>query len=94
MSEPKITYYATLAAGATRDDPSGIVRRIHTMPVPTDEAFGRNMQWHRTEYLHRYWQGHNDIDHVDITADEAQALIDQWCAEWAQEDARSSGESG
>jgi hypothetical protein len=38
MSEPEITYYATLAAGGTREDPSGIARRTHTTPMPTDEA--------------------------------------------------------
>ena len=35
MSETEITYYAKLAAGGTREDPSGLVRRIHTTPVPT-----------------------------------------------------------
>ena len=84
---PTVTYYAVLAAGGTRKDPSGVVRRIHTTPVPTDEAFGRNMQWHPTEYLRRYWLGHNDDDHEEITADEAQVIIDRWRAKWANEDA-------
>lgn len=89
MSEPKITYYAKLAAGGTREDPSGIVRRIHTIPMPTDEYFGRDMQWHPTEYLRRYWLGHNDVDHEEITADEARKVIDRWCAKWTQEDGQT-----
>jgi len=87
MSDPEITYYAVVDGDRTRENPIGIVRRIHTTPVPTDEAFGRNMQWHPTEYLYRYWLGHNDIDHQEITADEAQVIIDRWCAKWTQEDA-------
>lgn len=86
MGEPTITYYAKLAAGATRDDPSGIVRRIHTSPMPTDQYLGRDMQWHQTEYLRRYLLGHTDYDHEQITADEAQAIIDRWSAKWAHED--------
>lgn len=91
MSEPKSTYYAKLAAGRTRENPSGIVRRTHTTPRPTDEYFGRDMQWHPTEYLRRYWLGHNDVDHEVITADEAQAITDRWCAKWIQEDAQTQG---
>ncbi len=87
MSESAITYYARMSLGRTRDNPSGLVRRIHTTPMPTDEYFGRDMQWHPTEYLRRYWLGHNDDDHEEITAYEAQAIIDRWCAEWTQEDA-------
>ncbi len=78
MSEPKITYYAKLTAGGTREAPSGIFRRIDTNPIPTDEYFGRDMAWHLTEYLRRYWLGNNDVDHEEVTADEAQAIIDLW----------------
>ncbi|MCV6998669.1 hypothetical protein A5768_11320 [Mycolicibacterium fortuitum] len=93
LIEPETTYYAVLAAGSTRDDPAGIVRRIHTSPMPIDEAFGRNMQWHPTEYLRRYFLGHNDDDHEEITAEQAQAVIDRWCAKWGQEERRSTDES-
>lgn len=57
MSDPAITCYTV---DGDRN-PSGFVRRIHITPVSTCEAFGRNMQWHRTEYLRRYWLGHNDV---------------------------------
>ncbi|OBB95860.1 hypothetical protein [Mycolicibacterium peregrinum] len=89
---PDITYYAKLAANRTRQNPSGIVRRIHTSSGPTDEAFGRDLQWHPTEYLRRYRLGHNDVDHEEITAGEAQVVIDRWCIKWANEDAQT-GES-
>jgi hypothetical protein len=86
MRELTITYYAKLAGGTTRENPSGIVRRIHTTPMPTDQYFGRDRQWHPTEYLRRHWRGHTDYDHEQITADEAQAIIDRWSAKWAHED--------
>lgn len=57
LTETEITYYAKLSGDRTRDNPSGIVRRIHDSPWSTDEAFGRDLQWHPTEYLRRYWCG-------------------------------------
>ncbi|UBV23950.1 MULTISPECIES: hypothetical protein [Mycolicibacterium] len=92
MTEPQITYYAKLAAGRTRENPSGLVRRIHTSPLSTDESFGRDLQWHPTEYLRKYALGHNDVDHEEISAEEAQAVIDRWTIKWAQEDAEKAGQ--
>lgn len=81
MNEPRVTYYAKLAAGRTRENPSGIVRRIHTDP-PTDEGFTRSMTWMPTEYLKLYHLGHNDTDHVEITEEEANTIIERWKAKW------------
>lgn len=92
LTEPEITYYATLAGSRSRDEPSGIVRRIHTSPMPIDEVFRRDTQWHPTEYLRRYFLGHNDTDHEEITAEHAQAVIDRWCTKWGQEEPRSTDE--
>lgn len=86
MTEPKITYYAKLGGDRTRDNPSGLVRRIHTTPMPTDEAFGRDLRWHPTEYLYKYWLGHNDDDHEEITLEEAATVISRWRVKWADED--------
>ncbi|EIC63017.1 MULTISPECIES: hypothetical protein [Mycobacteroides] len=49
------------------------------------------MTWHPTEYLRRYYLGHNDVDHVEIDEESAKAILDQWCAEWTEEDRASSG---
>ena len=89
MSVP-VTYYALLLDGFTADAPSGIVRRTHTVPA-TDEAFGRDMTWHPTEYLRRYYLGHNDVDHVEIDEESAKSIIARWCAKWAEEDRGSGG---
>ncbi|WP_142281712.1 hypothetical protein [Mycobacterium kyorinense] len=69
---------------------SGLVRRTHTEP-PVDEAFGRDMTRHPTEYLRRYYLGHNDIDHVEIDEKSAQAILDRWCTEWTTEDSATRG---
>lgn len=89
MSVPA-TYYALLPGDRTPDDPGGILRRTHTEP-PIDEAFGRDMQWHPSEYLRRYYLGHNDVDHVEIDEESAKSILDRWCAEWTEEDRASSG---
>ncbi|WP_084219387.1 hypothetical protein [Spirillospora albida] len=75
---PEITYYAILDEGFAPSRPAGIVRRVHATPRPTDEAFTRNMQWEPTEFLVLHWLGHNDEDYVEITAQQAQEVIDRW----------------
>jgi hypothetical protein len=75
---PKVTYYARIDKNHPRERPAGLVRRIHTEPVPTDEALHRDLEWRPTEYLRRYWLGHNDGEHVEIAEDEAQAVIARW----------------
>jgi hypothetical protein len=75
---PRITYYARVTRVHGTTDPAGLVRRIHTEPVPTDEALQRDLQWHPTEALYRYWLGHNDNDYVEITEEEADSIIARW----------------
>jgi len=92
MAEPKITYYAILAGGRTRDNPGGIVRRIHGTP-PVDESFRRDLSWRRTDYLKRYYmRGGNEIEHEEITPDEAEVILNRWRIKWAQEDATKESE--
>ncbi|KRQ23407.1 hypothetical protein AOT83_24955 [Mycobacteroides sp. H001] len=85
MSRTPVTFYALLAGGREPDDPAGIVRRIHTDP-PLDEAFGRDLEWHPTEYIRRYYLGHNDVDHVEIDEGSAKSILDRWRIEWAEQD--------
>jgi hypothetical protein len=75
---PKITYYASVTPAHGRSNPVGLLRRIHTQPEPTDEVFRRDLQWHPTEALYRYWLGHNDNDYVEITEEEANNIIARW----------------
>ncbi|MQA84485.1 MAG: hypothetical protein GEV03_07645 [Streptosporangiales bacterium] len=68
---PKITYYARITDTHPPENPAGLMRRIHTEPVPTDEALRRDLQWHPTEFLRRYWLGHTDGDFVEISEEQA-----------------------
>jgi hypothetical protein len=76
MSDERVSYYALLALGRTRENPSGLVRRTHTDP-PVDEVLHRDLTWHPTEYLTLYRLGLNDNDHVEITKDEVNAILDR-----------------
>lgn len=84
--EPAVRYFALLGNGGTAQNATGLVRRTRTRP-PTDEVIGNDLAWHPTEYLRLYHLGHNDIDHAEITADAAAALLERWRIKWA---ARSS----
>ena len=75
---PRITYYARVTQTHDKTDPAGLVRRIHTEPVPTDEALQGDLQWHPTEALYRYWLGHNDNDYEEITEEEANSIMARW----------------
>ena len=70
-------YYARLAAGRTRENPSGVLRRRREGEHTVDEAFTRNLQWELTDYFDRVRLGHNDDDHVEITEAEAQQFVER-----------------
>lgn len=81
---PNVTYYAMIEDDGTAEDAFGLVRRIHAEPIAIDEAIGNDLEWHPTEYLRRYYLlGSTDIDHVEVTAQFAEALLARWRAERA-----------
>jgi hypothetical protein len=61
-----VQYFALLRDGGTAKTASGLVRRTHTSPIPTDEAIGRDLIWHPTEYPRLYRLGHNG-SRMDVT---------------------------
>lgn len=78
-------YFALLRDGGTAENASGLIRRTRTNGMPTDEAIGRDLEWHPTEYLRLHWLGHNDQSHVEVSAGFASQLIERWRAKWAAE---------
>jgi hypothetical protein len=77
--EPVITYYALIKDDGTAEDATGLVRRVHTKPIHHDEAIGNDLEWHPTEYLDRYYlRGTMDREHVEVTAEFAEALLEKW----------------
>ena len=79
----EVTYYAILSDAGV---PTGIVRRTHLSVGTEDESFRRDLTWCPTEFLRKYSLGHNDRDYREISAVEAQSLIDSWRLRWARED--------
>lgn len=79
---PAVHYFALIPDGGTAENATGLVRRIETKPLPTDEVIGNDLDWHPTEYLYRYWLGHNDQDHVEVSAEFAAQLLERWRAKW------------
>lgn len=75
----KITYYALIDDDGSVESASGLVRRIHASPRHVDEVIGNDLQWHPTEYLDRYYiLGSTDRDHVEVSAEFAEKLLDGW----------------
>ncbi len=84
QNEPAVQYFALIRDGGTAEEAVGLVRRIHTQPVPTDEAIGNDIEWHPTDYLDRYYiLGSMDGNHVEVTAEFAAQLIERWQAQAA-----------
>lgn len=70
-----VTYYGLLSTGRTRSNPSGVLRIRTSGDRKVDEVFTRNLGWEPTDYFEKYRLGHNDDDHVEITAAEAADFV-------------------
>lgn len=85
QDEPAVQYFALIRDGGRAEEAIGLVRRIHTRPVPTDEAIGNDLEWQPTDYLDRYYiLGSMDGNHVEVSSEFADQLIDRWRAKAAQ----------
>src|SRR5258708_2434550 len=77
--EPAVTYYALIRDDGLLENANGLVRRTHTKPLYKDEAIGNDLEWHPTDYLDRYYiLGTMDRDHVEVSAEFAEALLERW----------------
>jgi len=74
--EGAATYDAKVDEGQPRERPRGLVRRSTDDDATSDEAFTRNLRREPTEYPRLYGRGHNEVDHVEITAAEAARFIE------------------
>lgn len=71
----EVSYYGLLSAGRTRSNPSGVLRRRSAEGRSVDEVFTRNLRWEPTDYFEKYRLGHDEDDHVEITAAEAADFV-------------------
>ncbi|MEV0115283.1 hypothetical protein AB0H77_18860 [Streptomyces sp. NPDC050844] len=86
-------YFVLFAKGGSRDEPTGVVRRLDTDP-PTDQAFRRQYRrWLPTQHFELHRQGESTFDHVEISHADAMEVIRRSEARWAREDAeRAAGQ--
>ena len=74
-------YFALLLPGGTRENPSGILRRVTVPSMSWGESLWRNGRWRRTEYFHELSYHQAAVgDVVEISEQEARAIVARWQA--------------
>ena len=80
----KITYYAVVGTGRSVTNPSGLVRRRHTVEGLIDESLAGDFTWNFTNAIYQEERGENfGPELVEIGAQEAEALIERFREKWA-----------
>jgi hypothetical protein len=77
------TYYAILDEDSSLDRPVGVFRRVKSENGQIDEAFSRNLRWEFSPLLYSAERGDTMYDFVEITEDEADAVVARIRAEAA-----------
>jgi hypothetical protein len=81
----EVKYYAVLGAGRTMDSPSGLARRTFTAKGRVDESLRRDLTWTRSSEIYQWERGEEmGPDLVEISEDEAVALIERFREKWAE----------
>lgn len=74
-------YFALLLPGGTRENPSGLLRRVTVPSMTWGESLWRNGRWRRTEYFHELSYHRAAVgDAVGISEQEARAIVARWQA--------------
>jgi hypothetical protein len=81
----EVKYFAVLGTGRTIDSPSGLARRTFTAKGRVDESLRRDLTWTRSSEIYQ-WERGEDMgpDLVEISEDEADALIERFREKWAE----------
>ena len=69
------TYYAILDEDSSLARPVGVFRRVKSENGQIDEAFSRNLRWEFSPLLYSAERGDTMYDFVEITEDEADAVV-------------------
>ncbi len=72
-----VTYYAIVDDLSSLDGPAGVLRRRWRDGGKRDEAFTRDLAWHRSSLLISAEHGDLENEFVEITADEAGRIVDR-----------------
>jgi hypothetical protein len=82
----KISYYAMLLGDRTIENPSGLARRrLFDGGGVRDEALGRDFTWVHNPGLAGWERGDLTTTYVEISADEAERIIERFRAKWGAE---------
>lgn len=72
-----VTYYAIIDDLSSRDRPASVLRRSYHDGGRRDEAFTRDLAWHRSSLLISAERGDLENEFVEITADDATRIVDR-----------------
>jgi len=73
----KITYYAVVDDYSSREEPGSVLRRTETDEGQHDEQFGHDLAWTYSPLLYSYERGNLDNQFYEISADEAQRIVER-----------------
>ncbi|MEP7022481.1 MAG: hypothetical protein ABJB47_01445 [Actinomycetota bacterium] len=80
----KITYFAIVDDEASRENPAGIARRTEDEDGSfVDEGLHIDFAWHRTPIIVEWKRAESTDDLVEVTAEEAERIIEQFRTRWA-----------
>jgi hypothetical protein len=73
----QITYYSIVDDHTSREEPSGVLRRVEDDKGEYDEEFGRDLAWTRSWVLYSYERGNGDNQLYEISEDEANRIVER-----------------
>jgi hypothetical protein len=83
MKDQKTIYYVIRAVGTDPSEPAGLVRRTFTPEGRLDEALRRDLTWRRDTAIIESEYGNLSGELVEISEEEAEALIERFRQKWA-----------
>ena len=80
-------YYAIVRDDQAVNDASGLARRTQTPQGRLDEAVRKNLTWERDSVIYEWERGEElGTDLVEISAEEAERLIEGFRQKWGEQD--------
>jgi hypothetical protein len=73
----KITYYSIVDDHTSREEPSGVLRRVEDDNGEYDEEFGHDLAWTRSWVLYSYERGNGDNQLYEISEGDAERIVER-----------------
>jgi len=78
----KVSYYSIVGVGRSHENPSGLARRTYTATARVDESLRRDFTWGPTTAVTDWEYGNLAGELVEISAGEAEELIERFREKW------------